>query len=470
MRYKLHTTPYVHQAQALKLLMKKGSLGLLMDPGCGKTKTTIDYIGYLACRQKGLKVLVIAPKTVLGVWEDEVPIHLHPMVECKIVRLEGRKRAKVLQANLYNKEATIFLVSYDSAWRTEGLLKSDINLMICDESHYIKNPTSRRSKFIHKMGLKSELRMILTGTFLPNGVLGAYSQMKFLNPNEFDMSWTVYKERYMRWWKPKGQQYKIPKGPRRTKELNKKIMRNVFKVEKDKVLDLPERTDVIVPIEMPPKAWKYYRQMEKDKIIKFEGGKAKAEIVLTELLHFQQITGGFVRIDTGKFDERDRPIKEDVFIHDAKLKALEEIIDVHKEYGEKVIVFCRYRWELKKIGELLTKRKITHEEISGSSKDRDGVRRRFQSGDTEVLVLQIASGGIGITLTRGNIVVFYSTDQHLDHYLQARDRVHRPGQTRKVTYYHLIVKGSIDEKIRESHQEKKSLADMITAKNWRNFI
>lgn len=470
--YKFHTKPYRHQKVALLYALKKGSAGFLMKPGCGKTKPSIDYIGCRHIMGQADRILVVAPKTVLGVWEDEIQTHLPPSIERTVVRLEGSTRVKKLDKYKNTKGLIIYLISYDSAWRTsKPLLKMKPDMVICDESHYLANPNSKRSKFAHKIRKQAKWRLILTGTFLPNGVLGAYSQIVFVNPDAFNgIKYGQYKDRFGIWYRPKGEYYKIFKRPKRTKELNKIVAKNCVIVNKEEALDLPEQRDVIVPVDMSPKGWKHYRQMKKDKLIRFKQGKARANIILTELLHFQQITGGFIRVDTGKFDHNDKPIREDVFLHADKLKAVSELIDIHREHGEKVIIFCQYIWEYDRIAELLAKKKVSFAGIKGAVKNRDEIRRDFQKGKYEVLIAQIATGGIGITLTAANIVIFYSRNQRLDHYEQARDRVHRPGQERDVTYYHLVVKGTIDEAIMKSHLEKQSLQDMITSKNWEAFI
>lgn len=469
MSYIFHTKPYKHQKRALLSSLTNGSIAYLMDPGCGKTKPAIDYIGCRYVMGDANKALIIAPKTVLGVWEEEIQTHLPPQIKRTVVRLEGASRFKKLAQPI--KGLTIFLISYDSTWRTsKELLKLKPDIVICDESHYIANPNSRRSRFILKLPKVSKWRLILTGTFLPNNILGAYSQMRFVDPKIFDMKWSTFKERYAKWYKPSGKTFKIFKGPKRVKELRSIVSRHSIKVSKDDALDLPSRKDIIIPVEMSPKGKATYNKMKKDKLLKYRKGKARANILLTELLYFQQITGGFVRVETGEYDKNDNPIKVDQFVHSSKLNALNELIDIHREYGEKIIIFCRFTWEFDRICELLRKKKVPFAQLSGKTKDRDKIRQDFQKGLYDAMVIQIATGGVGITLTAANIVIFYSKDQQLDHYIQARERVHRPGQKKKVIYYHLIVRGTIDEVIMKTHQQKKSLADMVTSQRLEDLI
>ena len=474
MFYHFHTKPFQHQKKALKVSIDSDYYAYLMDPGTGKTKTAIDYIGCRYLRDGHTKVLVICPASVIGVWEEQIEEHLPPSIKRKVFRLEGMRRHSIITENKSCPVLTIFLISYDTMWRTKKpILKWKPQGIICDESHYIKSPTSARSRGVHSLTKVSQWRLILTGTFIANSPLDSYSQMKFLDPAIFPMSWTKFKERYAVWVNIKGQRWKKLKRYKRLKELNQKIMAHAIKVEKDKALDLPKRIDIMVPVEMTQKAWKAYNTMKKDKILKFKQGKAKAELMVTELIRFQQITSGFVVVETGEYDKNDKPIRREVNIHDEKIKALIELINIHLAYKEKIVVFCQFKWEIKQIQALLTKHKIDHATLDGATKGRvrDDIRRRFQSGTgPKVIVANIAAGGIGITLTAANVAIFYSLSNSLTHYLQARDRLHRPGQHRPVTYYHLLVKGSIDEKIMKVNKEKKNLADLVTAKNWKDFI
>jgi SNF2 family DNA or RNA helicase len=475
MEYTFHTDPFKHQLKAVRRSLSQGSIGLLMDPGVGKTKPTIDYAGCLHLKEGINKVLVVMPKSVMGVWVEEISTHLPPEIERIIVRLDGSRRLKLIGQHGKPSVLTFFLISYDSLWRKttkQALIRWKPELMICDESHYIANPTSKRSRGILAVGKVTKYRMILTGTFLPNGPLNSYCQLKFLYPTIFPMSWTKFKERYAVWYRVNSS-YKKLKRYKRLKELNAIINQCCMMVTKqDAGLDLPDRMEVIVPVEMSAKGWKAYKTMKRDKIVELKGMESSAEIILTELLRFQQITSGFLTVETGEYDHRDRPIKEDVDIHDDKVRALLELVQIHRAYSEKVLIFYKFKWEYKAITSALKRARITFEGINGSTKNtrRDAIRREFQSGIYDALVLQIKAGGVGLTLTAANINIFYSTSQQLADYLQARDRIHRPGQLRKVTDYHLIVRNTIDEKIYQSHKDKKSLADRVTAKNWKEFV
>ena len=464
MYYEFHTEPYKHQIKTLKMALKKGNLGVLADPGCGKTKIAIDYIGCRYLRDGHKRILVLAPKSVLGVWEEEIETHLPPSIPRAVIRLEGTNRERLIKNHMNPDKLTIFLISYDSAWRSKGsLIKWKSQGVIADESHYIAGATSKRSRGARAIREHADWALILTGTFLPNWPLNAYAQLNFLNPKIFPYSWTKFKNRYAVWVMAKGGYWRL-KRYKRLHELKEIIRKYSVVIKKDKVLDLPKRQDSVVPIDMDPKTRKIYDQIKKEKLVEFKQGKATAEIILTELLRFQQLTSGFLSVETGRYDHRDRPIREEVKIHEAKIKAALEIIDIHRAHGEKVVVFTRFRWELDQIATALRKRKISCAVIDGrvNVKERDEIRRDFQKGKYDVAVVNMATGGVGINLTAANVAIFFSLSFKYDHYQQAKDRIHRPGQNKPVIYYHLIMRKSIDEKIMTALREKKSLADKLT--------
>lgn len=472
MYYNFYTKPFKHQRKALKWSLKKGSLGYLMEPGSGKTKPAVDYIGCRFLRDGHKKILIFAPKSVLGVWEDEIAQHLPPDIERVVIRLEGTKRKALIEKHKNPDMLTIFIISYDSAWRSKKeLIKWKPDGVIADESHYIKGATSKRSKGAIAIRKVAKWGLILTGTFMSKSPLDAYAQLRFINPDIFPMSWTKFKERYSVWVRTHGGWMKL-KRYKRLHEIKKLISENCIIIYKKDVLDLPKQVSQIIPVEMPVKAWKHYKELKKEKMIEFEEGNATAKIIATELLRFQQITSGFVSVDTGEFDHRFRPIRENVDIHREKIKTAIELINIHRQYKEKAVVFCRFRWEIDRLSEALKKEKISHAIIDGRVKnmDRDKIRKEFQSGKYEVVIINIAAGGVGITLTAANIAIFYSLTFQYDLYKQARDRIHRPGQTKRVKYYHLIVKNSIDEKLMQSLKSKKSMAHQITPSNWAQFI
>ena len=175
--------------------------------------------------------------------------------------------------------------------------------------------------------------------------------------------------------------------------------------------------------------------------------------MLTRLLRLSQLTGGFLREDSSE-----RPIQ----ISDAKLAALADIVDSAAQDGEKLVVIARFLPEIDAITRMLEKKTIGYSQISGEIKDRDEQVRRFQEDpDTTVFVGQIATAGLGITLTAADTMAFYSLDYSMSNFEQAKARIHRVGQRNPCTYIYLVAAGTVDEKVLQALRDKADLARVL---------
>jgi SNF2 family DNA or RNA helicase len=124
---------------------------------------------------------------------------------------------------------------------------------------------------------------------------------------------------------------------------------------------------------------------------------------------------------------------------------------------EPVVVFCRFRCDLEEVAAACRRLGRSHSELSGV---RNSLAE-WQSGETSVLAVQIQSGGVGIDLTRASYCVYYSLGFSLGDYEQSLARLHRPGQTRCVRYYHLVAKDTVDEIVYESLRKRKEIVDGV---------
>ena len=171
------------------------------------------------------------------------------------------------------------------------------------------------------------------------------------------------------------------------------------------------------------------------------------------LLRLSQCTGGYIRNDDGGDAQQ---------ISTAKLEALEDIIDSNIDAGKKVVVFARFVPEIDAISRMLTKKSIGHAIIKGDVTDRAEQVQAFQkSPDVKVFIGQLATTGMGLTLTAGTVAVYYSLDFSYANYEQSRARIRRIGQTQRGVYIHLVAKGTIDEHVMSALQHKGDIAKMV---------
>ena len=136
------------------------------------------------------------------------------------------------------------------------------------------------------------------------------------------------------------------------------------------------------------------------------------------------------------------------------------------------MVFARFRTELDAICKLLEKRGLQYGLISGEvpQSERGGIVQDFQTNsETKVFVAQIATAGLGITLTAASLTVFYSMGYSYAEYEQATARTHRIGQQQKCTYIHLVAENTVDEQVMKALKAKEELAASIMD-NWREVL
>lgn len=452
----LKTKPYKHQRKAYLFARKLDAAALLMEQGTGKTLVAIAVSGYRFKGGEVNRVLVVSPLSVVGNWEEEY--QNHSKFGVKVIPIHGGSSAD--NADLvYNlphssKKLRVLVVNYDTVWRIEDAIEHwDPQMVILDESQFIKNGTTRRSKFLHRLGDRTKYKMILSGTPITESPLDIWSQYRFLNPDIYGKSYTKFDRRYAR--RNRFFRYKIRKFIRMG-EFTKKLHSVAFRVTKDEALDLPPEVNQNIYVDLPPETKRIYREMEKEFITYIGDKAAEASIALTKILRLQQITGGHITVE----DEEEN--KEVVELESNKLAALRELLEGWPK-SKKVVIFCYFRPEIEAITNLTRSLGRPTLEISGRIKgNRKKIENTFKNSKRfNTLVCQIKSGGIGMNLQAANTSIFYSTGYSYHHYSQARSRVHRAGQKRKVTHIHLITRGTVDEDIVRVLQAKGSMAEML---------
>ncbi len=457
----IRAKPYSHQEKAFEFgldVFECGkALAYLMEMGTGKTLTTIALAGELNRQNKVLKMLIVAPKSIVPVWEQEFKKFADFDYNLCILSSSASKKEEVLE-NMCGEILQIAVVNYESAWRIETKLTEwNPDMIVCDESTKIKNPQAKASKCMHKLGKDSKFNLILTGTPVVNSPIDFFSQYKFLDRSIFGDSFYRFRNKYAILGGYGNHQII---GYNNLAELTGKVHEIACRVKLADAVDLPSFIDETRLIELEPKAKRTYQSLAMDSYVQLASGEVTAQNVLTQLLILSQITGGFIKGDEGEAEQ----------ISTAKLDALEDVIDVCLGENKKVVVFARFVAEIKAIEKLLKKKGIGYALIFGEVKDRASEVDKFQSNeDCKVFVGQIQTVGMGLTLTAGSVAVYYSLDFNYANYEQSRARIHRIGQKEKCLYIHLIAKDTVDEKILQALKQKKSVAELVVD-NWRELL
>jgi len=428
--------------------LKSRGAALLMEMGTGKSLTAIAITGALSQAGRIRRVLIVAPISILGVWEEEFQKFAAFPYALAVLSGSSAKKLDTLR-HMTGTALQVVVVNYESAWRLEKALTAwHPDLIIADEGHKIKTHNIAASKAMHRMGAKASYRLLLTGTVITNKAIDVFSQYKFLNPAIYGNSFYAFRNRYF---DMVGYGNHTPVLKKSMEgELTEKLHSISYRATKAECLDLPETTDVIRQVELEPAALRIYRGLVKESYAELAGGEVTATNILTRLLRLSQLTGGFLGNDETAAVEQ---------VSAAKLSALEDILDGAMAEGKKLVIIARFIPEIKAICRLLEKRGLGYSCITGEVKNRDEQVARFQK-EPEVMAFvgQIATAGLGITLTAASTMVFYSLDYSMSNFEQTKARIHRVGQRMPCTYLYLVARGTVDEKVLAALESKADLA------------
>jgi hypothetical protein len=459
------TPAWLHQRQAYWFVMR-GRLPaamLSMGMGTGKSRTVIGLLEGWDDRL----VLILAPRRAVDVWPDQFEQHADS--EWKVIAAPPawtvNRRAGYLDRELslhrrLGKKVCV-VVNHEASWRPgmkDLLLAQKWDTCVVDEIHKAKAPGGKFSKFLATLGPRCKRRLGGTGTPMPHSRLDVYGQYRFLDPAIYGTSFNRYKNRYAVQGGFEGRQVV---GYQNEEEHDRKFG-SIAYICGEEVLDLPPYHHIPdvsrqgKPVgdgvfDLSPKSRIAYDTLDNDFVLGVGEGSVTTSNALTKLLRLQQVTSGYVRDDDGC----DRAIGDD------KLRVLTELWE-DLPIEEPIVVFARFHHDLDRIKELCETQGRRWGEVSGRVNERDpsyGLAGPRMRSDIDVCIVQEQAGGVGIDLTRAAYAFYYSLTFSLGDYDQSLKRVHRPGQTRATTYYHLIARGTKDEVVYRALRERRNVVE-----------
>lgn len=408
---------YRHQEIALSYMRANNYFALFMEPRTGKTLPSLFRILDLLKSGAIEDALVVAPKSALGAWERDMELF------------------DELGKDLLTSCVT--LINYDKVWRNEK--KSPYfkkwGCIILDESHLIKNRTSRRSKFLLHIATMADYRYILTGSPISNGALeDIWSQYCFLDgymergypySRIFGGAYRKFQDRYCIL-----NMYHKPSSYIHVKELQDIINQYSYRVKKNECFDLPDKSEEIIKVDQAEK--KLYKKLATESaLLEYE---VLAENPLSRLIKLRQLCSGHIKLDSGEIIE----------VKNEKLSILQEIIEGYED-DKKLVIFCEFKYSISKVSELLKKQKIKFVVLDGDQKDKT-IWRKFQADKTiKIIVCQYQTANAGIDLYASDTIIFYEPTTRSVVLEQAKERTFQKGQ--KTTCIHLLTKGTVEEHI-----------------------
>lgn len=419
--------------------------------GTGKTITSIAIAGALAQAGKAHRVLVVSPLSIVGVWRDEFEKFADFPYRLEVLTGTTEKKATTLR-KLAGPMLQVAVLNYESAWRLENDIYAwKPDLIIADEGHRLKTHNTAVSKAMHRLGTRTSYRLLLTGTIITNKALDVFSPYKYLNPDVFGSSFYTFRGRYF-FMTGYGNHTPVLKKSMEP-ELMERIHSIAYRATKAECLDLPAITEVVRVVELEKSAMNIYDRLVTASYASLGGSsEVTATNILTRLLRLSQLTGGFLVSDEGSLE----------LVSKAKMAVLEEITEEVLHEGGKLVVMARFLPEIRAIRVMLDRKGIGYAYITGDVKDRDEQVQAFQHDpEVQVFIGQIATAGMGITLTAASTMVFFSADYSMSNFEQAKARIHRVGQKHNCTYIYLSAKKTVDEKVLKALRTKVDLAKML---------
>jgi len=448
-------------------------MAILAEMGTGKTGAMANILRRRAERLDMLpKTLILSPQVTLFNWRDELLKHTY-INDSKMLVLHKQGSAgkiKQLEQELKNDPHKIVIVNYE-ALLSDKLYDYIINwgpqILICDESHYVKNHKAKRSKKVAQIADQAWQRFIMTGTPILNNPTDIFMQYRILDGGAtFGKDFFVFNSTYMEdknaSWKGRGGSYFPDWQPRVDKfpELQRKMYRKAIRVTKDECLDLPPLIEETYKIPLSPKQRKYYDEMYRDFVTFVQEaskeGAVTAQLAVTKALRLQQIVTGFVQTEDGDIIE----IKEN-----PRLDAVKQLLlALHAEH--KTIIWCSFRFNYKQLGKLCDNLGINHVFLTGEMnlKEKQDAMDTFRTDNTcRVIIANRRAGGIGVNLVEASYSIVYSRNFNLNDELQSAARNHRGGSEihERVVKINLCAKDTIDEHVTEALGNKKNIADLI---------
>ena len=417
------------------------------DMGLGKT---VQALALLLERAPDGPALVVAPTSVCANWVHEAR-RFAPTLNVINYTGAASTRAQLLQT----------LAPFDLVITTYGLLQIDVDTMtqvewhsaVLDEAQAIRNPITKRARAARK--LKAGFRLVTTGTPIQNNLTDLYSLFSFINPGLLGSM-----EQYRR-------NFALPvekdSDPDARARLRRVIAPFVLRRLKTEVLDdLPERTEIILHVEMSAEEAAIYEALRQRAVEDLEtlpqGQAAEGERKLQVLAHLTRLRLACCNPRLVAPAEASAPIPAS-----SKLETFAETLAELLANRHKALVFSQFVKHLKLVEEYLEKAGVSYQYLDGSTPARTREKRiaAFQAGEGDVFLISLKAGGVGLNLTAADYVI------HLDPWWnpaaedQASDRAHRIGQTRPVTIYRLVTQGTIEEQIVDLHHHKRDLADRL---------
>lgn len=402
---------FKHQIEALESTKEHNRVAYYLDMGLGKTFVGSEKMKILNSNIN----LIICQKSKINDWIEHIKKY-YP--NYNIIK--------------YNKtqsipDNSVVIINYDLVWRREELRKLKNFTLMLDESSYIKNEKSNRSKFI--LRLKPDNVILLSGTPTGGKYEELYSQCKLLG---WDITKKAYWNTYIRYKLIDIGGFKMPKviGYKNTERLKRKLREHgaVF-MKTEEAFELPNQLHNEILVENT----NWYKMFKKDRLLIHDDMELVGDTTLTKMLYMRQLCGQYNK---------------------HKLDKIKELLESTEN---RIIIFYNFKEEYEKIKSICKKLDKPISVVNGSE---NGLSN-YNNHENSIVLVQYQAGAMGLNLQLSNKIVYFTLPLSSELFEQSKKRTHRIGQDRTCMYYYLIVKNSIEEQILKVLEQRKDYTDKL---------
>jgi hypothetical protein len=328
------------------------------------------------------------------------------------------------------------------------LLDAKFDVVAYDECHRLRGHNTRVSRFAYKLSASVPIRIGLSGKPFPETRLDSFGVSRALDASVLGTSYYRFRSRYAEM--GGFGNYQVT-GFKNQDELRTKINTLRFTMEPEGY-ELPPEQDITIPLILPEKVQRLYKKLETELYAKIVSGEIYLANAAVAFSRLHQVCSGVIPVDNP--DTRERKL---TLLHTCKQDALADLLD-SLPAEQSIVVICRFHYDLAAVHTVAKEVGRVSAEVSGrSGRPQAHLNGGVWVGPETVLAVQGSSGVEGLDLTRAHIMCYYSYVLELGKYMQSRARIRRAGQTQPCTFYHLVVQGGIDQKIRRLLERKEQV-------------
>tara|TARA_R110000822_G_scaffold84867_3_gene199017 strand:+ start:1541 stop:2971 length:1431 start_codon:yes stop_codon:yes gene_type:complete len=462
--------PHSYQLTAISFLLSNPKSGLFLDPGLGKTSTSLATIKILKGADKIKGVLMIAPlRVIYSVWPSEISKWSNfKGITHTILHGDGKSA-------LWGKPKDIYLINPEGLpWLFEALLEglqsgkpTPFDTLWIDESTKFKSQGSSRFKLLKDMLPLFKRRHIMTGTPAPRSLLDLWSQIYLLDEGEcLTPNYHRFRNKYFQANDWNKYSWYIKEGS--SEKIHNMVAPLVLEMSSKDYLNMPDISYNNINVELPAKALKHYKQMESEFFTELGNTEISAEATAQASMKCHQMSNGNVyeNIPFDLDEDELRLFKKNrktIHVHKAKIEILKELVD--ELNGKPLLIAYHYKHDLIAIRKLLG----ADTPFIGSGvtpQQTKAIEQDWNAGKLPILIGHPASMGHGLNLqASGNDICWFSLTWNLEEYLQFNARIYRQGVSGSVRVHHLVASETIDEamllRLGEKSKQQHSLREAL---------